>query len=98
MYETMHGFWESVVAPADGAISRTEFTHIFGSTGRAADDERAEVFNALDLDASGALSRVEYRKAVSEFFHGDGPGSPANHIFGPLTQGNWAGSHTHIET
>ncbi|MGW5866513.1 EF-hand domain-containing protein [Streptomyces sp. NPDC055239] len=130
MYETMHGFWESVIAPADadkddrvtlaevtqafaatftdrahypeelapiadrffdladvdgdGAISRTEFTHIFGSTGRAADDECAEVFNALDLDASGSLSRAEYHKAVSEFFYGDDPGSPANHIFGRL--------------
>lgn len=50
-----------------------------------ADDECAEVFNALDLDASGALSRSEYHKAVSaEFFYGDDPGSPANHIFGRL--------------
>ncbi|MEV7196249.1 EF-hand domain-containing protein [Streptomyces sp. NPDC093510] len=130
MYETMHSFWESVIAPADadkddrvtsaevtqafaatftdrthypeelapvadrffdladsdgdGAISRTEFTHIFGSTGRAADDECAAVFNALDLDASGALSRSEYHKAVSEFFYGDDLDSPANHIFGRL--------------
>ncbi|MFF3445237.1 EF-hand domain-containing protein [Streptosporangium sp. NPDC002721] len=68
----------------DGAISLTEFTRIFGSTGRAGDDECAEVFNALDLDASGALSRAEYHKAASEFFYGDDPGSPANHIFGRL--------------
>ncbi|CAM5361620.1 EF-hand domain-containing protein OS=Streptomyces alboniger OX=132473 GN=CP975_34335 PE=4 SV=1 [Streptomyces alboniger] len=131
MYDTMQGFWESVIAPADsdkddrvtseelvqafaatftdrarypeelapvadrffdladsngdGAISLTEFTHIFGSTGRAADAECAEVFDALDLDASGALSRAEYHKAVSEFFYGDDPGSPANHIFGRLS-------------
>ncbi|MGW6054311.1 EF-hand domain-containing protein [Streptomyces sp. NPDC055189] len=130
MYETMHGFWESVIAPADAdkddrvtageltqafaatftnrahyaeelgpvadrffdladadgddAISLTEFTHIFGSTGRAADDECAEVFNALDLDTSGTLSRIEYHKAVCEFFYGDNPRSPANNIFGPL--------------
>ncbi|MEV0621775.1 EF-hand domain-containing protein [Nonomuraea sp. NPDC050404] len=130
MHETMHRFWEFVIAPADadkddmvttaeltqafaatfadrarypeelapvadlffdladgdadGAISLTEFTHIFGSTGRASDDECAEVFNTLDLDASGALSRAEYHKAASEFFYGDDPGSPANHIFGRL--------------
>lgn len=130
MHETLHGFWDSVIAPADadkddrvtsaeltqafdatfadraryteelapvadrffdladgdgdGAISLTEFTHIFGSTGRAADDECAEVFRALDLDASGALSRAEYHKAASEFFYGDDPDSPANHIFGRL--------------
>ncbi len=42
------------------------------------------MFNALDLDASGALSRAEYHKATSEFFYGDDPDSPANHIFGHL--------------
>ncbi|MEV0391354.1 EF-hand domain-containing protein [Nonomuraea sp. NPDC050643] len=130
MHETLHRFWESVLAPADavkddkvtsaevvqtftttfadrtrypeelapvadrffdladgdgdGAISLTEFIHIFGSTGRAGDDEVAEVFNALDLDTSGALSRAEYHKASSEFFYGDDPESPANHIFGRL--------------
>lgn len=130
MYDTMHGFWESVIAPADadkndrvssaelaqafaatftdrarypeelapvadrffdladsdgdGAISLAEFTHIFGSTGRAANAECAEVFHALDLDASGALSRAEYHQAASEFFYGDDPDSPAVHIFGRL--------------
>ncbi|MEU6389683.1 EF-hand domain-containing protein [Streptomyces sp. NPDC046939] len=130
MHETMHGFWESVIAPfdtdkddrvtsaeltrafdtaftdrarypeelapvadrffdladsdGDGAITRTEFTHIFGSTGRAADDECAEVFNALDLDASGALTRAEYHKAAAEFFYGDDPAAAANHLFGRL--------------
>ncbi|MFD7712843.1 EF-hand domain-containing protein [Streptomyces sp. NPDC059786] len=130
MLDTMHGFWETVIAPADAdkddrvtsaemtqafagaftdrarypeelapvadrffdpadddgddAISLTEFTHIFGSTGRAADDECAEVFHALDLDASGALSRTEYHRAASEFFYGDDPDAPANHVFGRL--------------
>ncbi|MEU6672700.1 EF-hand domain-containing protein [Streptomyces sp. NPDC046853] len=130
MHDTMHQFWESVIAPADadkddrvtlaeaiqafdvtfadrarymeelapvadrffdladadgdGAISLAEFTHIFGSTGRAPDEECAEVFNALDLDASGALTRAEYHKAASEFFYGDDPDSPAIHIFGRL--------------
>ncbi len=77
-------FFDLADGDGDGAISLTEFTHIFGSTGRAGDDECAEVFNALDLDASGALSRAEYHKATSEFFYGDDPDSPANHIFGQL--------------
>ncbi|MET8687161.1 EF-hand domain-containing protein [Streptomyces sp. NPDC004732] len=77
-------FFDLADADGDDAISLTEFTHIFGSTGRAADEECAEVFNALDLDASGALSRTEYHKAASEFFYGDDPDSPANHIFGRL--------------
>ncbi|WP_221358899.1 EF-hand domain-containing protein [Streptomyces beigongshangae] len=130
MYDTMNGFWESVIAPADAdkdgrvtsaeltrafaatftdrarypeelapiadrffdladgdgddSLSRTEFTHIFGSTGRATDAECAEVFDALDLDSSGALSRSEYHRAVSEFFYGNAPDSPANHMFGRL--------------
>ncbi|GAA2331651.1 EF-hand domain-containing protein [Streptomyces kunmingensis] len=77
-------FFDLADSNGDDAISRTEFTHIFGSTGRAADAECAEVFNALDLDASGALSRAEYHKAASEFFYGDDPESPANHLFGRL--------------
>ncbi|WP_055565303.1 EF-hand domain-containing protein [Streptomyces atriruber] len=77
-------FFDLADGDGDGAISLTEFTHIFGSTGRAADEECAEVFDALDLDASGALSRAEYHEAASEFFYGDDPGSPANHLFGRL--------------
>ncbi|MGC5012411.1 EF-hand domain-containing protein [Streptosporangium sp. DT93] len=77
-------FFDLADGNGNGTISLAEFTHIFGSTGRAADEECAEVFNALDLDTSGALSRAEYHRAVSEFFYGDDPGSPANHIFGRL--------------
>lgn len=77
-------FFDLADGNGDGAISRNEFTHIFGSTGRATDAECAEVFNALDLDSSGALSRSEYHKAVAEFFYGNDPNSPANHIFGRL--------------
>ncbi|GGV27713.1 calcium-binding protein [Streptomyces longisporoflavus] len=77
-------FFDQADGDGDGAISLAEFTHIFGSTGRAPDDECAAVFNALDLDASGALSRAEYHKAASEFFYGDDPDSPANHLFGRL--------------
>ncbi|MEU3740012.1 hypothetical protein AB0E78_23445 [Streptomyces sp. NPDC032198] len=42
------------------------------------------MFNALDLDSSGNLSRSEYHNAVSESFYGDDPDSPAIHIFGRL--------------
>jgi Ca2+-binding EF-hand superfamily protein len=77
-------FFDLADADGDDAISRAEFTHIFGSTGRAADDECAAVFDALDLDGSGALSRTEYHRAASEFFYGNDPDAPANHLFGRL--------------
>ncbi|MEV8315818.1 EF-hand domain-containing protein [Streptomyces sp. NPDC059900] len=77
-------FFDLADADGDGSISLAEFTDIFGSTGRAPDAECAEVFNALDLDDSGALSRAEYHKAASEFFYGDDPDSPAVHLFGRL--------------
>lgn len=77
-------FFDLADSDGDGTISLAEFTHIFGSTGRAADSECAEVFNALDLDSSGFLSRDEFHKATSEFFYGDDPNSPANHIFGRI--------------
>ncbi|MEU3460457.1 EF-hand domain-containing protein [Streptomyces sp. NPDC006733] len=77
-------FFDLADGDGDGAVNRTEFTHIFGSTGRAPDRECAAVFDALDLDASGKLSRAEYHRAASEFFYGDDAGSPANHLFGRI--------------
>ncbi|MCF6469262.1 calcium-binding protein [Nonomuraea sp. MG754425] len=77
-------YFELADADRDGVISLAEFTHIFATTGRAPADECAEVFEQLDLDASRGLSRAEYHRAVGEFFYGDDPESPANHLFGRL--------------
>ncbi|MFD4481650.1 calcium-binding protein [Streptomyces sp. NPDC058471] len=116
MYDTTHGFWESVIAPADAdkdervtsAGVAQAFAATFTDRGRYP-EELAPVadrffdladsdsdsdgdgaislteFTALDIDASGALSRAEYHQAASEFFYGDDPDSPAIHIFGRLT-------------
>lgn len=77
-------FFELADADGDGKIGLDEFTHIFGSTGRASGDECAEVFDQLDLDASRGLSRSEYHTALREFLYGNDPGAPANHLFGRL--------------
>ncbi|MEU3742428.1 calcium-binding protein [Streptomyces sp. NPDC032198] len=111
-YDTMHGFWESVIAPADAdkdeRVTSAGVAQAFAATftDRARyPEELAPVadrffdladsdsdgaislteFTALDLDASGSLSRAEYHQAASEFFYGDDPDSPAIHIFGRLT-------------
>ncbi|WP_306335729.1 hypothetical protein [Streptomyces sp. KL118A] len=86
MYETMHGFWKSVIADADkdDRVTLSEVTQAFAATfaDRARySEELAPVadrfFDPADGDGDGAISRTE-------FFYGDDPGSPANHIFGRL--------------
>jgi Ca2+-binding EF-hand superfamily protein len=65
-------------------INLQEFTQIFGVAGRVSDEDCADVFRQLDLDGSDALSRSEYHRAVIEFFYGDDPDAPTNHLFGRL--------------
>lgn len=77
-------FFELADADGDDRIDLAEFTHIFGATGRAPGDECKEVFDRLDSDASRALSRPEYHKALREFLYGNDPAAPANHLFGRL--------------
>lgn len=36
----------------------------------------------MDRDGSGALNRAEFHQAVAEFFYGNDPQAPANHLFG----------------
>lgn len=77
-------FFDLADANGDDRIDLAEFTHIFGASSRTSDDECAEVFNQLDLDATGALSRQEYHEALREFLYGEDPAAPANHLFGRL--------------
>jgi Ca2+-binding EF-hand superfamily protein len=71
---------------ADGKIDQVEFQQIFGSVAGVPGDDCAAVFAALDLDGSGRLDRAEFHKAVAEFFYGDDPDAPANHLFGRLAE------------
>ncbi|MBD0712343.1 MULTISPECIES: EF-hand domain-containing protein [unclassified Streptomyces] len=77
-------FFELVDLNGDGKIDQSEFEQMFGSIAGVPGEECADVFAALDRDGSGALDRAEFHQAVAEFFYGDDPGAPANHLFGRL--------------
>ncbi|WP_026412606.1 EF-hand domain-containing protein [Actinomadura oligospora] len=68
----------------DGVISLDEFSQVFGAGMRVPDTDCAHVFGLLDADGSGTLGRPEYHDAVVEFFYGDDPNAPANHLFGRI--------------
>jgi Ca2+-binding EF-hand superfamily protein len=70
----------------DGKMEQVEFRQIFGSAADVSHEDCAAVFAALDLDGSGKLDRAEFHKAVVEFFYGDNPDAPANHLFGRLAE------------
>ncbi|MFG2621879.1 EF-hand domain-containing protein [Streptomyces sp. NPDC048507] len=77
-------FFDLVDLNGNGKIEQDEFQLMFGSISGVPGTDCAEVFTALDQDGSGALDRTEFRQAVSEFFYGNDPHAPANHLFGKI--------------
>ncbi|MEV3981651.1 EF-hand domain-containing protein [Nonomuraea sp. NPDC049758] len=75
-------FFDLADLNGDGWIDQTEFQQMFDSVGGVPGDDCAAVFAALDRDGSGVLDRAEFHQAVTEFFYGDDPDAPANHLFG----------------
>ncbi|MER6398758.1 EF-hand domain-containing protein [Kitasatospora sp. NPDC001603] len=78
-------FFDLVDLNGNGKIEQAEFQLMFNSISGVPGEDCAEVFAALDRDGSGALDRTEFHQAVSEFFYGDDPDAPANHLFGRAT-------------
>ncbi|MFJ2821530.1 EF-hand domain-containing protein [Streptomyces toxytricini] len=77
-------FFDLVDLNADGRIEQDEFQLMFHSIAGAPREDCAHVFAALDKDGSGALDRAEFHQAVKEFFYGNDPDAPANHLFGRI--------------
>ncbi|MFI7420485.1 EF-hand domain-containing protein [Nonomuraea sp. NPDC049684] len=78
-------FFDLADLNGDGRIDQAEFQQMFDSVGGVPGDDCAAVFAALDHDGSGVLDRAEFHQAVTEFFYGDDPDAPANHLFGRFT-------------
>lgn len=77
-------FFDLVDLNGDGRIDQAEFQQMFDAVAGVPGEDCAAVFAALDRDGSGALDRAEFHQAVAEFFYGDDPDAPANHLFGRL--------------
>lgn len=75
-------YFDLIDLDGNDKIDQEEFQQIFGLAGNTPFEDCAEVFNALDLDGSGTLDRAEFHQALAEFFYGDDPDAPANHLFG----------------
>ncbi|MEV7279890.1 EF-hand domain-containing protein [Streptomyces sp. NPDC093111] len=78
-------FFDLVDLDGDGRIDQAEFRLMFDAVAGVPDENCAAVFAALDRDGSGALDRAEFHQAVTEFFYGNDPHAPANHLFGRLS-------------
>ncbi|MGW4141746.1 EF-hand domain-containing protein [Streptomyces mirabilis] len=75
-------FFDPVDLNGDGKIDQAEFQQMFDSVVGVPGEDCAAVFAALDRDGSGALDRAEFHQAITEFFYGNDPNAPANHLFG----------------
>ncbi|MFF8594841.1 EF-hand domain-containing protein [Streptomyces sp. NPDC015220] len=78
-------FFDLVDLNADGKIDQAEFQQMFDSVAGVPAEDCATVFAALDRDGSGGLDRAEFHQALTEFFYGNDPDAPANHLFGRVT-------------
>ncbi|MET9724389.1 EF-hand domain-containing protein [Streptomyces zaomyceticus] len=78
-------FFDLVDLNGDGKIDQAEFQQMFDAVAGVPGEDCAAVFAALDQDGSGALDRAEFHRAVTEFFYGNDPDAPANHLFGRVT-------------
>ncbi|GAA4602731.1 hypothetical protein GCM10023195_08640 [Actinoallomurus liliacearum] len=77
-------FFDLTDLDGDDKIDQGEFQLIYDAVADVPGEDCAEVFATLDLDGSGALDRAEFHKAVAEFFYGNDPHAPANHLFGKI--------------
>lgn len=77
-------FFDLVDLNGDGRIDQAEFQLMFHSVAAVPGEDCAAVFTALDQDGSGGLDRAEFHQAVAEFFYGNDPDAPANHLFGKV--------------
>ena len=67
----------------NGEIALEEFLLLFYAIGQR-DEEAEEIFQRLDLDGDGALSKREIEDLALEFFHSPKPGNSGDWLFGPL--------------
>ncbi|MGW6718016.1 EF-hand domain-containing protein [Streptomyces sp. NPDC054995] len=77
-------FFDLVDLNGDGRIDQAEFQQMFDAVAGVPGEDCAAVFAALDRDGSGALDRAEFHQALTEFFYGNNPNAPANHLFGKV--------------
>ena len=75
-------FFDLVDLTGDGKIDQAEFQLMFDSVAGVPGEDCAAAFAALDRDGTGALDRAEFHEALTEFFYGNDPDAPANHLFG----------------
>ncbi|XVS62222.1 EF-hand domain-containing protein [Actinosynnema sp. CA-299493] len=77
-------YFDLIDLDGDDRVDQAEFGEIFGLAGNVSPEDCAAVFDALDVDGSGGLSRDEFHQALAEFFYGDNPDAPATHLFGRI--------------
>lgn len=67
----------------NGVIEVAEFCDFYGAFGLSAELAR-EVFQALDSDGDGAITRSELTWVAHQFYRSDDPSAPGNRLYGPL--------------
>ena len=66
-----------------GRIDVDEFCNFYGAFGLRAEVAR-EVFDGLDGNGDGTVSRAELTEMAHQFYRSDDPAAPGNRLYGPL--------------
>ncbi|MFC5290254.1 EF-hand domain-containing protein [Actinokineospora guangxiensis] len=81
---TASALFDAADANRDDLISATEYRALIEAwSGRRADTDA--VFDILDDDADGHLSREDFTELWTQFWAGDDPAAPGNWVFGRFT-------------
>lgn len=67
----------------DGVLGPREFADFFGIYGLSTDLAHS-TFARLDADGDGMITRAELLEISHEFYRGNDPDAPGNHLYGPL--------------
>ncbi|MFI0370429.1 EF-hand domain-containing protein [Actinomadura sp. 1N219] len=77
-------YFDLVDTDRDGAIGPDDYARVYQAATHNRAEDGAEIFDYLDLEGRGTVSREQFHRAFTEFFYSDNPNARANNLLGRL--------------
>ncbi|MET8765712.1 EF-hand domain-containing protein [Streptomyces sp. NPDC004658] len=79
-----HATFDCMDADGDNMVGKEAFGTFLRKVWKVAQPDAIEVFDRLDLDGDGRISRHEFLRAANEYFYSYDPKAPGSLLFGHL--------------